>query len=330
MNALKPAIKNWASGCSALALVALTCATGTTVVAQSPPPAEYEFHIIDPGGQGQLYVDAHGINNSRQVVVSWSPDWIACYAAIWQQNARTHEDSWVSLDYTDPNCPDAATYLTSLNDRGVAFGAYWSVACDCQFAAAVNVKRGTWSCLPAIKDFPYNQGTSMNNSGRAVGAAVNDDSIVKHWIWDGKRYVFPNFPANWDVSEFWAGPLFINEPGQIAGQYLDLSTGRYCGYFQDGAKVTGFEAPGHPIGTKVNGLTDSGDLLLVGIYDDSDSPYYPYHSFTWRKGVFTSLPDVPFEGAVLTWVYGINDRGDLCGVWVDQDGLNHAFVAFKK
>jgi hypothetical protein len=328
MNAIQhPAIK-WTSRSLALALIALACLANPAARAQVQPQANYEFRVIDPGGQGQLYVDAHGINNARQVVVSWSPDWIACNAALWQENPRTHEDNWTPLNYTDPNCPDAGTYLTSLNDRGIAFGVYWTY--DCQPAAGVNIRKGTWFCLPDINDFPYNQGISMNNTGQAVGAALDDDSLVKHWIWDGRRYVFPSFPADWDVSAFWAGPLFINDPGQIAGQYLNLSTGRWRGFFQEGRGVTTFEAPGDSTDTKVNGLTSSGDLLLVGIYADPNNPYYPYHSFTWRNGVFTPLPNVPFEGAVLTWVYGLNDRGDLCGVWVDQEGLNHAFVAFKK
>jgi len=170
----------------------------------------------------------------------------------------------------------------------------------------------------------------MNNSGQAVGGASNDGGEIKHWIWNGKKYLFPTYPQGWDVSGFWAGPEFINDAGQIGGQYVDVETGRMCGFFQDGQRLIHFEAPGGPDGTYVNGITESGDVLLIGAYSDPTSPYYPSRSFTWRDGIFTPLPNVLFSGAVWTSVFGINERGDICGPWQDKDGLWHAFVAFRK
>src|ERR1022692_3210929 len=34
--------------------------------------ASYTFLSIDPQGQGHCYVDAHGLNDARHVVVDWS------------------------------------------------------------------------------------------------------------------------------------------------------------------------------------------------------------------------------------------------------------------
>jgi hypothetical protein len=236
------------------------------------------------------------------------------------------DGKWTSLDFVHSKCPNLSTYFTSLNNQGIAFGTYWS---DCSFepAVGINVTTRSWFALPDIQDFPYNAGFSMSNNGLAVGVA-NNDNAVKHWIWNGRQYLFPNFPAGWDVSGIWAGPLFINDSGHIAGQYVD-STGRMRGYFQDGGRVTTFDAPGNPLGTYVNGITDSGILLLNGAYDES-SPYYPSHSFSWRQGVFTPLPTVPFPSAVLTYVYGLNNPGDISGVWQDGSNLWHAFVAYRK
>jgi hypothetical protein len=285
--------------------------------------ASYTFLSIDPQGHGHCYVDAHGLNDARQVVVDWSEPTNDCNLMhAW----LLADGKWTSLDFVHSHCPNLSTYFTSLNNRGIAFGTYWS---DCSFepAVGINVTTRSWFALPDIQDFPYNAGFSMSNNGLAVGVA-NNDNAVKHWIWNGRQYLFPNFPAGWDVSGIWAGPLFINDSGHIAGQYVD-STGRMRGYFQDGGRVTTFEAPGNPLGTYVNGITDSGNLLLNGAYDES-SPYYPSHSFSWRQGVFTPLPTVPFPGAVLTYVYGLNNPGDISGVWQDSSNLWHAFVAYRK
>lgn len=314
---------------SLLVLAGWPCLGGANGKAPPARQVEYEFHVIDPEGHGEAYIDAHGINNARQVVVDWSPDGAALHAALWQGG------QWTPLDYVDPNHTDTGTYLTSLNERGQAFGVFWTgsidgMIVDYQPAAFIDVSKGTWTCLPEIPDFPYSQGVSMNNAGRAVGWAGNDAGETVNWIWSGSKYLFPTYPEGWDVSGFWAGAEFINDAGQIGGQYVDVATGRTCGFFQDGSRLTSFEAPGNPDGTYVNGITDSGDVLLLGAYSDPASPYYPSRCFLWRTGVFTALPNVPFPNAAWTSVFGINERGDICGPWQDTDGLWHAFVAFRK
>jgi hypothetical protein len=313
-----------------LTLTALPCLGGATGKLQPSRQADYDFYTIDPEGHGHAYIDAHGINNARQVVVDWSPDGSVNHASLWSNG------QWTLLDYVDPNRADRGTYLTSLNERGLAFGTFWTGSTDWSVtdyepAAFVDVSKGAWVCLPDVPDYPYNQGLSMNNSGRAVGAAWNDAYENKHWIWDGKQYLYPIYPDDWDVSGFWAGPEFINDAGQIAGQYVDVRTGLMRGFFQHGSQLATFEAPGNPSGgTYINGITESGDVLLIGIYLEPGSTYYPAHSFLWSKGSIIPLPNVPFAEATWTFVFGINDRGDHCGRWVDQDGLSHAFVAFRK
>jgi hypothetical protein len=288
--------------------------------------ANYRFLTIDPQDKGHFYIDAHGLNDQRQVVVNWTDttDWSEMHASLWANGA------WTSLDYVNAECPVTQTYLTSLNNREIAFGLHWGPTCPyVQPAAAVNVKTLQWYALPDIPDFPYNQGVSMSNTGLAAGFASNDAAVVKHWIWHGKQYVFPTFPSGWDVSGFWAGPLFINDWGEIAGQYMDTASGRMRGYLESRGKVMTFDAPGNPTSTVVNGMTNTGNLLVTANYDES-SPYYPSHNFSLTGGVFTALPNVPFPDASWTWVWGLNDRGDISGVWGDTGGLWHAFVAFRK
>ena len=294
-------------------------------------PAKYTFLELDPlgTGEGYCYADAHAINDLDQVVVDWSDpaDCNILHASLWDNG------KWTLLDYSiDPNCSEPATYLTSITDLGFAFGTYWS-ACPYSPAGGVFVRTHNWYFLPDIKGFPYNQGTSMNNFGQAVGSASVWDSesnqwSYKHWLWDGKHYSYPMFPPSWDVNDTWAGPLFINDFGRVAGQFWDLSAaGRRRGYVQDGRKLTIIDAPNNPIRTGVNGINDIGEVLVIGRYADGDTSYPA--SFLWTQGAFTRLPDVPFQGSVETYVYGLNNRGDLSGIWVDNDDLTHAFVAVR-
>ncbi|HME33251.1 MAG TPA: hypothetical protein VKG65_10905 [Terriglobales bacterium] len=307
---------------------------GAQAQKSDPKQAEYTFVELDPLGQGvgYCYADAHAINNSDQVVVDWSDpaDCNVLHASLWDKG------KWALLDYpVDPNCAEPATYLTSLTDWGFAFGTYWS-ACPYEPAGGVYVKTRRWYFLPDIPGYPYNQGVSMSDNGLALGGASVWDSesnqwINKHWLWDGRRYIFPTYPSEWDVSAFWAGPLFINNKGQIVGQFVDIATGRMRGFLQYGSKLTAFDAPGNPTeGTFVNDMNNAGYAVLAGIYDDDASPYYPSTSFLLREGKFTALPHVPFDDVAWSVVFGVNDRGDMVGRWWDSNNNMHPYVAFRK
>jgi hypothetical protein len=302
-------------------------ATVPRAAAQVPPAqADYAFVKIEPQGVGHCYLDAHGLNNARMVVVIWTDDCINynTHASLWSNG------TWTALDWVEPLCPDTGTQFESLTNNGVTFGTYWSSSCNRQLAGGIDVKTGKWFALPNPNGFQYNAGLSMSENGRATGMASNSfyfDTLT-HWVWDGKRYSFPTFPAGWDVSAFWAGPEFINNAGQIAGQYVDRATGRMRGYFQDGPIMTSFDAPGDPVGTSVNGITNAGDVMVIGDYGPAGS--FNPHSFSWRSGVFTSLPNVPYPDAVWTTVFAMNDRGDIAGRWTDINGLMHGFIGYRK
>ena len=303
--------------------------SATVPQAADPEQAKYTFVELDPLGQGvgYCYADAHAINNSDQVVVDWSDpaDCNMLHASLWDKG------KWTSLDYpVDPNCASPATYLTSINNWGFAFGGYWS-ACPFETSGGVYVKTRQWSFLPNIKGFPYNQGFSMNDFGVATGVMVDADfAVYKHYIWDGRKYWFPTFPANWDVNDWWAGPLFLNDWGQIVGQYVDVASGRSRGYLQEGSKLTPFDAPGNPTeGTYVNGINNLGYAVVGGIYDDENSPYYPSTSFLYKYGKFTPLPHVPFDEVVWSVVFGVNDRSDMVGRWWDSNDNMHTYVALR-
>jgi hypothetical protein len=287
--------------------------------------ADYSFLTIDPEGVPHCWLDVHALNDARMAVVEWTDDCVNMILHSWLWNGGR----WTSLDWVDKNCPDTGTQFESLNDRGIAFGTYWSASCNYEPASGVNVRTGQSFALPNPLGFQFSQGTSMSENGLAVGWAWNSMSEpAEHWMWDGVQYHFPTYPPDWDVTP-WGGPLLINNAGQIAGFYIDKATGVAHGFFQDGANTTIIDAPGASGGTFVNGLTKDGTVLLIGGYDQG-SPDYPARSFTWKHGVFKPLPNVPFPDSTWTTVTGINMRGDLSGLWIDGNGGWNAFIALRK
>jgi hypothetical protein len=47
------------------------------------------------------------------------------------------------------------------------------------------------------------------------------------------------------VNTGWAGPIFINNRGQIAGEYFDKTLGYERAYLQEGSRITILDVPGN-------------------------------------------------------------------------------------
>jgi hypothetical protein len=156
---------------------------------------------------------------------------------------------------------------------------------------------------------------------------VNSQQIYQHWVWDGHKYVFPTFQDNWEVNTGWAGPIFINNRGQIAGEYFDKTLGYERAYLQEGSRITILDVPGNSnVGTYANGINNEGYVLLCGDYDEG-SPHYPFASFVYRQGKYTQLPTPPFDDVNMWFIFNVNDRGDMIGRWWDSNNLIHTFIA---
>ena len=73
----------------------------------------------------------------------------------------------------------------------------------------------------------------------------------------------------------------------------------------------------------------------MGLYIDADAEPNPdgtlppgaLHGFLWGDGEYETI-DVP--GAAATGVLGINNRGQMVGFYIDDDGAYHGFVRDRK
>ena len=76
-------------------------------------------------------------------------------------------------------------------------------------------------------------------------------------------------------------------------------------------------------------MPGADDTLALGINDQDEvvGVYYVgavFDGFIMRAGNFVTV-DVP--GAASTWIYDINNHGDLCGFYIDTSGIGHGFIA---
>ncbi len=180
------------------------------------------------------------------------------------------------------------------------------------------------TAIPAVPD--GNAGTStsgINDHGEVLGTYEDRrDRVVRHFVLDKRgRYTEIEDPPDGPDGAAFDEPVDINNRGEIVGFYNDQNgfetfgflrtpKGRYVDIRVPGSKYT---AP-----FKVN---DRGEV--VGLYADEAGSI---HGFLWDGRDYETI-DV--ADATLTWLTGINNRGQVVGFYV-ADGVAHGFVRDRR
>ena len=84
-------------------------------------------------------------------------------------------------------------------------------------------------------------------------------------------------------------------------------------------KFTSIDFPGGGL-TTARGINDHGDI--VGAYNISP----PRHAMLIKKGAFIPLAPTTILGTIYSEATNINDRGDITGQMVDDNGFAHGFL----
>jgi hypothetical protein len=102
-----------------------------------------------------------------------------------------------------------------------------------------------------------------------------------------------------------ADSVTINDPGQIAGDYL-AADGTTHGYLRDHGRIITVNGPAGAARATVFDINDLGQM--VGLYYGSAGEF---HAFSLRGGRYTSI-DAP--GVTYTLPFGVNNRGQIAGL----------------
>jgi hypothetical protein len=114
----------------------------------------------------------------------------------------------------------------------------------------------------------------------------------------------------------------VNNAGVITGDYVD-STGVQHGMVLAGKTLTTFDNKKCQVKTGSTGIAAYGINKAGTVAGWCTSTTGLLIGFTWAKGTFVNIN---FPKGTGTEVNGINDKGDVAGLYLDAGGAQHAFV----
>ena len=191
-----------------------------------------------------------------------------------------------------------------------------------------DIRRGTYVPLPEIPGMPFNEDNGINDFGHGAGVAYASGDINSggnglgmNWFWNGRDYSFFTVPGS-EVNGASVGGL--NDWDQISGYYVD-DTGTPHGFVKNGTHYTTLTVPG-AIYTIGNGINNEG--VVTGLYVNPEPPSDSHHGFIWSQGKFITV-DANVPGSIGTEWIGLNDLGDLAGIYWDTNYMAHAVIALR-
>ena len=223
--------------------------------------------------------------------------------------SSTAKAGYIYTTIRDPNSVN--TYAFGINNAGQIVGQ--------SDAAAYVYNGGVFTALDLPFAVNYATATGINNSGQIAG--FYSDSTGGHgFVKSGGNYTTLEVPG---ASLTYA--TGINDSGDVAGYYYatqdvaGVPTIRQLGFVKSGGVYRTIDAPGAGVTqTYAAGINNSGQV--AGTFFDGTR----FKGFIEDGGVFTILDHY----ASGTWVYGINNLGDVVGFY-EVPG-NHGYHGFVR
>jgi uncharacterized membrane protein len=276
-------------------------------VNQNSPLYTFTFGLIDyPRSQTGQGV---GINDHGQIVGGYNDTYLEAYTA--DHGFELKGDRYSTIDY-----PGAMqTEVIGINKNGQVVGALLDSS---NYYHGFELASGIFAQL----DYPgavFTVAVGINNSGEIVGV-YDTGTGANGYILTGGTYSSISVPGA--LRTFLSG---INNYGVIVGYYFDLS-GNIHGFTWDSGTITTIDyGNGYP-NTYLAGITDSG--VILGGYGSNitiNSIEYPWeHGFLYSGGTFSTF-DAPFGDVQVTQPFGINNKGEIVGGYVDSQGMLYGF-----
>jgi len=228
--------------------------------------------------------------------------------------------AYAQFTFTSIDFPGGTlTTARGINNHGEIVGAYRIVPPR----HALLIKEGQYIPLAptTVLGTNFSEAFKSNDRGDVVGQFIGDDGFAHGFLLSGGLVITLDFPG---ASDTYA--LGINESGTVVGYWdlLDANGNLLADHgfkWKDGV-FSEVDFPGST-DTAVFGINARGDL--VGVWDSGlTSPVS--HGFVCPKGQQCFSFDVPVAGAVLTQADDINAHGEIAGVYLDVNGVAHAFL----
>jgi parallel beta-helix repeat protein len=253
-----------------------------------------------PGSKGTL---PYAMNDAGDVVGHYKDERLLWHGFLLRAGKFT------TVDY-----PGAAqTALYGINANGEIAGVLTDTSNKQHGFLLSGGKFKTIDVPRADQTMPY----GLNSKGDVTGMYFLPGDTSKHYGFAmiAGRFTTIDYPLPNDMS---CGS-WIGDNGEVAG-HVQEKNGAYHGYRWKEGKFTLVEFPGAKTGQfwdSIYGINEAGDIL--GAYSDARGKQ---RSFLLHKGAFTTF-DVP--GSQRTRATAMNSSGQVVGMFVDSDGVNHGF-----
>jgi uncharacterized membrane protein len=211
------------------------------------------------------------------------------------------------------------TTARGINNHGEIVGAYRTV--PPRHALLVKDSQYIPLAPTTVLGTNFSEAFKSNDRGDVVGQYIGDDGFSHGFLLSEGVVTTLDFPGASETLAFG-----VNESGTVVGYWdlLDASGNLLVEHgfkWKDGA-FTEVDFPGS-VDTAVIGINARGDL--VGVWDSGlTSPVS--HGFVCPKGWQCFSFDVPVSGASVTQADDINAHGEIAGVYLDTNGVAHAFL----
>src|SRR5579872_724500 len=234
---------------------------------------------------------------------------VALSATFLISAAKVSQAQWQVPTFKLLNPPRASyAFAFGINDSGIVVGSYTD---------AQGIYRGYIYDGQKYRTIIFPDGSSptqangVNDSGTVVGDFIGHDQLTHGFMLVGGR--FARYDAKPGVSTWISG---INKAGDVAG--YDGNDGNSQGFVKTGPKVTFFTFHGYP--TYVFSINASN--TTVGFF--IPPPFTASHGFIRASSGVISQLDYP--GSITTNCLGINDAGEVTGLYLDSRNVSHGFT----
>lgn len=297
------------------ALALAVAAVPSSAPSASARNSEMPLVTIDPSGS----VDTRpfGINSSGEVV--------GLYITA---DGKTHGFLLSEGVYTTLDFPGALrTNALAINDSGQIVGRYDIGTVSHGYL----LSDGVFTTIDHPDAAGFTVLTDIDPAGRMVGRYRGPDGKFHGFtLINGTFTTVDHLDENGnpDMGPQGIQGMAINPSGTIAGYYQDMS-GKFHAFLLDDGGYTTIDPP-NAKSTGGNGgvLKISPNGTVVGSYTRFDDVPTACgcasHGFIYRKGAFTTFD---YPEAQATTHTGVNARGDVVGVYTDQSGRRHGFLA---
>ena len=265
----------------------------------APALAIYVFNSVDY--PGAVYTDVRGVNNAGQLVGYASFDGTTNFSFTYSGGVFTPLPA-------SPLQPSAL----GMNDVGTVVGATITTP-----EQAFVYSGGAYGFF-SRPGWTNTEARAVNNAGRVAGWSYELDGVGGYsassgFIYDPASHSFTDIPIAGSTFTIAQG---INTAGQVVGS---ARVGTYEEAFlrQPGGSIVMFTVAGSP--TRARGINDVG--LITGWVTVGSA----FHAFV-GDSLGYELLDMP-GAAGGTYGEGINNAGQVSGVWYDASENSHGFIA---